>query len=200
LPQIFDRYQQCQKNTGSHDGLGLGLAIVKNLVELHHGTIAADSKGKDKGATFTVRLPLPQTPALQPVQPSSADVATSLEGVCLLVVDDEPDMLNLISFVLVEAGAQVRSMNSACAALDCLNQFKPDLLISDIAMPNSSGDDLIRQVRTHPNGQIPAIALTAYASATYEERSLQAGFQRHLTKPVEPDVLVAAIINLVNSR
>jgi PAS domain S-box-containing protein len=197
LPHLFDRYQQGQKNTGSQDGLGLGLTIVKNLVELHHGTIAAESEGKDKGATFTVQLPLPKTLALQP-EPPIADTATSLEGVRLLVVDDEPDMLNLITFVLEEAGAQVQSTISTKSALNCLNQFKPDLLISDIAMPGGTGYDLIQQVRTHPNGQIPAIALTAYASTTYEERSLQAGFQRHLTKPVEPDVLVATIINLIN--
>jgi CheY-like chemotaxis protein len=107
-------------------------------------------------------------------------------------------MLDLITFVLEESGAEVKFVTTAVDALECLLQFKPDILVSDIAMPGSSGYELVQQMRSiHPEGQIPAISLTAYASATYEERSLQAGFQQHLTKPVNPEILVAAIVSLV---
>jgi PAS domain S-box-containing protein len=196
LPRIFERFQQGQQNTGSKDGLGLGLAIVKNLVELHNGTITADSAGIDQGATFTVRLP--RLDAISPSQPSIAP--SSLSGIRILAVDDEPDMLNLIAFVLQDAGAEIKAVTSTREALDCLSQFRPDILISDIAMPEGNGYELVEQIKSYPEGQIPAIALTSYASATYEERSLQAGFQRHLTKPVELETLVAAIINLVAGK
>jgi PAS domain S-box-containing protein len=199
LPVIFDRFQQGQKNIGSKDGLGLGLAIVRHLVELHNGTITAESQGIGQGATFTVRLPV-----LSAIVQNNSDGspgfsdATSLAGIRVLAVDDEPDMLDLITFVLEESGAEVKFVTTAVDALECLLQFKPDILVSDIAMPGSSGYELVQQMRSiHPEGQIPAISLTAYASATYEERSLQAGFQQHLTKPVNPEILVAAIVSLV---
>lgn len=208
LPLIFERYQQGQKNTGSKDGLGLGLAIVKNLVELHQGAVSAASPGVGQGATFTVRFPMLSLPAIaqQPVPPST--IGTSLAGIRVLVVDDEPDMLELITFVLEEYGAEVTSATNAATALSLVQEVKPDLLLSDIAMPGGTGYDLIQEIRRLEVGQssmtlaeqLPAIALTAYASATYEERSLQAGFQRHLSKPVEPEVLVAAILDLVRLR
>jgi PAS domain S-box-containing protein len=198
LPRIFDRFQQGQKNTGAKDGLGLGLAIVKNLVELHGGTIAVDSPGIGQGATFTVRLPLLNVSAPDYLEEPDYFEVNSLAGVRILVVDDEPDMLNLLTFVLESAHAEVGSAPTAAAALDLLPQFKPDILVSDIAMSGGNGYELVQHMRSHhPEGQIPAIALTAYASATHEERSLQAGFQQHLTKPVEPEVLVVAIARLV---
>jgi CheY-like chemotaxis protein len=121
----------------------------------------------------------------------------ALSGIRILAVDDEPDILELIAFVLQDVGAEVKAVTAATAALDCVTQFKPDILISDIAMPGGNGYELVQQIKSYPEGRIPAIALTAYASTTYEERSLQAGFQRHLTKPVEPGDLIAAILNLV---
>ncbi|MBW4524200.1 MAG: PAS domain-containing protein [Phormidium tanganyikae FI6-MK23] len=201
LPFIFERFKQGQQNTGSKDGLGLGLAIVKKLVELHNGTIAAESLGVGQSATFIVRFPVLKAIDLTI---SSDDARTinqaALAGVRIFVVDDELDMLDLITFFLEEYGAEVRSASSAAATLERLPEFKPDILISDIAMPNGNGYELLEQLKARSDRDIPAIALTAYSSATYEERSLQAGFQQHLTKPVEPEVLVAAIISLVRER
>jgi PAS domain S-box-containing protein len=200
LPYIFERFKQGQQNTGSKDGLGLGLAIVKNLVELHGGTISAESAGVDRGTTFTVRLPRLEVPAIDQSRSTSPIRESSLTGIRILAVDDEPDMLSLITFVLQDFGAEVKSVTTAMAAMDCLRQFKPDILISDLAMPGRDGYELLQQVKSQPEGQIPAIALTSYASATYKERSLQAGFQLHLAKPVEPQVLVAAILELIEAR
>lgn len=205
LPRMFERYEQGQKSAGSKDGLGLGLAIVKNLVELHHGTITVESPGVGQGATFTVRFPMLSLPAISPAPCHSDTAALSLAGIRVLVVDDEPDMLNLITFVLEEYQADVLSATSATMAMSLLLEFKPDILLSDIAMPGGTGYDLIEDIRRFETSQsgttrvepIPAIALTAYASATYEERSLQAGFQKHLSKPIEPTVLVASILELV---
>lgn len=199
LPQIFERYKQGQKNTGAKDGLGLGLAIVKHLVELHQGTIAVESAGIEQGATFAVQLPLLDMPTGQQT-PSSAIAQGKLAGTRILTVDDEPDMLELITFVLQDAGAEVQAVTTIAAALQSLSQFQPDILISDIAMPEGSGYELVQQMQSHPKRNIPAIALTAYASATYEERSRQAGFARHLSKPIDPEVLVTAIVNLVQKK
>jgi PAS domain S-box-containing protein len=198
LPLIFEQFQQGQRSTGAKDGLGLGLAIVKNLVNLHQGTIAAHSPGLGQGATFTVRLPMLDAIAQSNLPPVSNGEA-SLAGVRILLVDDEPDMLELISFVLKESGAEVQCAASLAEALAHLIPFKPDILLSDISMPGGNGYELVQQMRSLPEGIIPAIAMTAYASATYEERSLQAGFDHHFTKPVEAEDLIAAILNLVNA-
>lgn len=195
LSQIFERFKQGQQNTGSKDGLGLGLAIVKNLVELHGGTIQAESAGIGAGATFTVCLPSLEIPAIR--QESFGVEATSLAGIRVLAVDDDPDMLNLITFVLQDYGAEVQAVTTAAAAIAEISQFKPDILLSDLAMPGGDGYELVQQVRSYPEGQIPVIALTAYASATDRERSHLAGFQQHLSKPVDPEDLVAAILSLV---
>ncbi len=201
LPLIFERFVQGQKNRGSKEGLGLGLAIVKHLVELHGGTIVASSPGQGQGATFTVRLPVPKALVQNPFDdtPVVSD-AGSLAGIRVLVVDDQPDAIDLITCVLENHAALVQSATTAIEALEVLTQFKPDILVSDIAMPGGDGYELVQQMRKHPDGQIPAIALSAYASATHQERSLLAGFGQHLTKPVEPEVLVAAIINLIKGR
>jgi PAS domain S-box-containing protein len=200
LPYIFERFQQGQRNTGSKDGLGLGLAIVKNLVELHGGTITVESSGIDQGSTFTVRLPRLGVTAIDRSSPVDEMDQSALTGIRILAVDDEPDMLDLITYVLQDFGAEVTAATTATTALEYLVQFKPDILISDLSMPGGDGYELVQQVKSYPEGQIPAIALTAYASATYEERSRQAGFQEHLTKPVEPELLVATIVNLVSGR
>lgn len=197
LPLIFERYQQGQNNTGSKDGLGLGLAIVKQLVDLHSGSIIAQSQGEGQGATFTVRLPLLNDPANTIDDTEDLLYPESLAGVRVLVVDDEADQVNLLTFLLEDAGAVVRSATNCRTAQQLLSQFQPDILISDIAMPDGNGYELLQQIRSLPEGTIPAIALTAYASTTAEERSLQAGFQHHLSKPVEPEDLIAVIFSLV---
>jgi PAS domain S-box-containing protein len=200
LPRIFDRFQQGQKNTGSKDGLGLGLAIVKNLVELHNGTIRATSAGVGQGATFTVCLPI-LVPSADTIE-SDVNPADSIAiaGIRVLIVDDEVDQIDLLTVVLKDTGAEVKSVMTIADALQQLSLFKPDILVSDIAMPEGTGYELVQQMKSHPDGQIPAIALTAYASATYEERSLQAGFDRHLTKPLEAEDLIAAIAHLVRKN
>lgn len=203
LPLVFERFNQGQQSSTTKQGLGLGLAIVKYLVEQHGGTITVESPGEGQGATFTVTLPLqadePRYPQdeVAPSSPLSSETHP-LDGVRILLVDDEPDILELVAFILEDYGATVQTANSTAAALEVLTQFRPNILLSDIAMPNANGYALMQQVRMlDPEGQIPAIALTAYASETCYEESLRAGFQQHFTKPVEPEQLVAAILNLV---
>ncbi len=206
LPQIFERFQQGQKNTGSKDGLGLGLAIVKHLVELHGGTITAASAGVGQGATFTVMLPLLKAEDERHKndrQPDSSPISDfsslPLAGIRILVVDDEPDSLEMIGFTLEEFGAVVASAKTATMMLERLPQFQPDILLCDIAMPEMDGYELLHQIRQLDTGQIPAIAITAYASPADRARSLQAGFQDHCNKPVDPEVLVEAIVRLIPS-
>ncbi|MCU0570760.1 MAG: response regulator [Oculatellaceae cyanobacterium Prado106] len=196
LPVMFERYQQGQQNTGAKDGLGLGLAIVKHLVDLHGGSIQAESPGEGQGATFTLQLPLLETAVAMPEPVRKQTQENPLSGIKVLAVDDDPDQLDLLVLILEAAGAIVQAANSSDVVLRLLPQFQPRLLISDIAMPGCNGYELLQQVRSLPQGDIPAIALTAYSSTTIEERSLQAGFQHHLTKPVDPGVLVAAIQQL----
>ncbi|MBD1837759.1 PAS domain S-box protein [Coleofasciculus sp. FACHB-64] len=203
LPFVFDSFRQADSQTTRvSGGLGLGLAIVHHLVELHGGTVTAASPGEGQGATFSVTLPLmttaPQTSQDNPL----LDNSPNLEGVKLLVVDDEVDTRELIVFILEECGAQVRAVASAAEALEALPQMKPDLLLSDIGMPEMDGYMLIRQIRAksaEQGGEIPAIALTAYAGETDHQQILKAGFQKHLTKPIEPDELAVAIASLMSS-
>lgn len=199
LPQIFERFQQAQQNTGAKDGLGLGLAIVKNLVELHNGTVTAHSSGIGRGATFTVKLPLlavaPSTVVSE--VPMVSDVAP-LTGMRVLAVDDEPDSLSLLQFILEDAGAEVLTASNGLVALELLPQFNPNLIVSDISMPEMSGHELLQKIRTlHPNLQIPAIALTAYASSSDKEYALRLGFEQYFSKPVEPENLIQGIVNLI---
>lgn len=205
LPHIFKRFQQDQQNTTAKQGLGLGLAIVQYIVEQHGGTVTAQSAGKDQGTTFTVLLPLlrggdevqPETLAALPAD----GIATVLSGVRVLLVDDDRDMLNLTALILEQAGAVVETAISAAIALENLAQFQPDILLSDIAMPDHNGYDLLRQVRTiNPAGQVPAIALTAYSSEAHREDSLRAGFAYHLTKPVEPETLIRTMLSVLQRR
>jgi PAS domain S-box-containing protein len=204
LPHIFERFRQDQQNATAKQGLGLGLAIVKYIVEQHQGIITVQSGGEGQGATFTVLLPLLKSDLVTPDEPAlplpSDDSSLSLEGVRVLLVDDDPNMLNLTTFVLEQFKAIVHTATSGAAALECFPQFCPDILISDIAMPELTGYELLRQIRLKPEGQIPAIAFTAYSSEAHREDSLQAGFAYHLVKPVEPEELVRVMLSLTQRR
>ncbi|HAX80177.1 MAG TPA: hypothetical protein DCY88_31155 [Cyanobacteria bacterium UBA11372] len=200
LPYVFERFRRADNTTTrSKDGLGLGLAIVRHLVELHGGNVLAESPGEGKGATFTVRIPLISCPVA--AADGGRDSEVSLTGVRILVVDDETDIRDFLEFALNESGAIVETAASAREALAMFNQFKPDILISDIGMPGEDGYSLIQQLRLveaqKGERQIPAIALTAYARKQDSDRAIEAGFQRHITKPVEPAELVDAIAKLV---
>ncbi|EGK86501.1 PAS domain S-box protein [Microcoleus vaginatus PCC 9802] len=201
LPHVFDYFRQEDGTiTRQFGGLGLGLAIVRHFTELHGGTVQADSLGQNLGATFTIRLPLN---IVEP-EPSSDDrhpeSAADLAGVQVLVVDDDADMRELAAFTLMQSGAQVATAASAAQALTLLNQSVPDLLLCDIGMPEMDGYALIRQIRKwspQQGGTIPAIALTAYAGEINQQQALAAGFQMHVSKPVEPEELVKAIARLL---
>ncbi len=199
LPQIFERFQQGQRNSGSRDGLGLGLAIVKNLVELHNGTITAESPGLGQGATFTVWLPLPESqPVVTATEIGPVTDENPLAGIRILAIDDEPDSLELLRFILEDAGAEMQTATNGAVALDLISQFDFDLLVSDIAMSDINGHELIQQIQTlYPERQIRAIALTAYASSSDRDYSLRIGFERYFSKPIEPKVLVAEIVSLL---
>jgi CheY-like chemotaxis protein/anti-sigma regulatory factor (Ser/Thr protein kinase) len=210
LPFVFDRFRQADNSaTRKHGGLGLGLAITRHLVEMHGGTIRASSGGEGKGSTFTVCLPLsavqdesaPRVPAprLHVEDESAQRPLQSLEGLRVLVVDDEPDARDLLATVLRRSGAQVTAARSVSEALECANAMRPEFLISDIEMPGEDGYSLIRKVRSSliPEFRcVPAIALTAYAGPGDRMRALEAGFQMHMAKPVQPAELVLVVANL----
>jgi CheY-like chemotaxis protein len=183
--------------------LGLGLAIVRHLVELHGGTVNADSPGEGKGATFTVKLPVMNNEQNTNQDDLESEACPNLEGVKILVVDDDADARDFLSFLLEEYGAIATVASSAAEALTLLPQSQPDLLVSDLGMPEMDGYSLIRQIRTmssEQGGKIPAIALTAYAGDSDREKVLAAGFQKHLPKPVEPDELIQAITDLLAQK
>jgi PAS domain S-box-containing protein len=202
LPYVFDYFRQEDgTTTRKFGGLGLGLAIVRHITELHGGTVRAESPGEGLGATFIVQLPL--IPVLMDVdEPEETPTVISLSGLRVLAVDDDDDIRALIEFILQQAGAEVRVVASVTEALQQLETFSPELLISDIGMPDQDGYTLIRQVRTltSEQGMIPAIALTAYAGEIDQQEAIAAGFQMHLAKPVEPEKLINAIVTLLNEN
>jgi signal transduction histidine kinase len=211
LPHVFDRFRQADSaTTRLHGGLGLGLAIVRHLVEMHGGSVRAESPGEDRGATFSVSLPLAsqgacqsrncgQQVTLQEDNASPFAPSKTLAGLRVLVVDDEDDTREIIRAVIAQSGGEVMACSSAGEALDALKTWRPDVLMSDIGMPGEDGYALIRQVRALPRdcgGGTPAAALTAYARDEDRQRALSAGYQLHIAKPFSAQDLVAAVSNL----
>ncbi len=208
LPHVFDRFRQADSSTTRpHGGLGLGLAIVRYLVELHGGTAHAASPGRGRGATFTVGLPLKsEIPGLyRPVAQGdapAASLATALEGLRVLVVDDEADTREVVSAALGQRGAHVTAVASVAAALDTLRHGAAHVLVADIAMPGEDGYALIRRVRALEAAggrRLPAVALTARAGPEDRESALAAGFDRHLGKPVDVEDLAATVAALARA-
>ncbi len=209
LSSLFERFRQADgSTTRRHGGLGLGLAIVRQLVDAHGGTVHAQSDGNGKGATFTITLParssvpapLERTRSSRPgPRPVALERPIRLDGLRVLVVDDDEDARNLIERVLADEGALVSCASSAVEGLRAVGEVGPDVIVSDIGMPEMDGYALIHQIRSLPadrGGQTPAIALTAYARVEDSERAIERGFQAHLTKPIDPDKLVALVARI----
>ncbi|MBW4668277.1 MAG: response regulator [Cyanomargarita calcarea GSE-NOS-MK-12-04C] len=203
IPYVFESFRQADgSTTRKYGGLGLGLAIARQLVELHGGKIFAESLGSGQGATFTVRIPMLKDPELKVLSAESDFFQSELSSLRVLVVDDNPDSLELLVMVLESYGAITTAVDSVASALEILPSFKPDALVSDIGMPNEDGYTLIRKIRALPpeqGGKIPAIALTAYAAERDRNEAISAGFQKHISKPVNPEELAKAIAELLRS-
>jgi len=215
LPYVFDRFRQADStSTRKYGGLGLGLAIVRYLVEMHGGNVEALSPGKGQGATFKVRFPIASPEVLLQVAkrpgaelkekagPSHVEIQ-NLGGVRVLVVEDDPYTLEMLKVILQNRGAEVITALSAADALKALERSRPDAMISDIAMPDEDGYELIEKVRRRDpehGGDIPAAALTAYARVEDRIHALTAGFLMYVQKPVDPDELVAVVANLTRLR
>ncbi len=216
LPYVFDRFRQADSSPSrAQGGLGLGLSLVKYLVEMHGGSVGAYSAGQGQGAVFTVNLPpAPAEPHTAAARHADAPLTTeepaagghaqspalhALNGLRVLLVDDDEDTLQLLSMILRKHGVEVASATSAAVALGTLEQLRPDLLVSDIGMPEVDGYELMRTVRTleaEHGRRTPALALTAYAGEGDRLLALDAGFDEHLAKPIEPKALLSAIANL----
>ena len=203
LPFIFDRFRQGDSTTTRpHGGLGLGLALVRHLVDLHGGRVRAASEGPGRGATFVVELPVailgPE--AGTTLETSAAMGALPLQNVRVLLVDDDADGLDLTTVMLTNSGAQVKTAVSVAAALNVLESWPADVLVSDIEMPGEDGYELLRRIRAKERGgrtRLPALALTAYGRPEDRRRTLAAGYNLHLAKPIDPSELVLAVANLV---
>jgi PAS domain S-box-containing protein len=212
LPHVFERFRQADSSTTRvHGGLGLGLAIVRHLVEAHGGTVAAESPGAGLGSTFRVALPVynpraqireAATPRPAPRIATPVPRAVALDGVRVLIVDDDRDTLDVVTQLLEHGGAEVRAAASAAQAMETLRQWPPDVLVSDIGMPDQDGYELIRRVRDlapEEGGQVPAAALTAFTQSDHRDQALSAGYQLYLAKPIEPAALTAAVAQLAKT-
>jgi PAS domain S-box-containing protein len=201
LPFIFDRFTQGDTSvTRSHGGLGLGLSIVKHIVDLHGGKVQVLSAGRGTGATFSVHLPVR---AIQQVAESATEEVQPLGGLKVLVVDDDPDARESVSLALAQCGAKTAAVGSAREALQMLPEFRPDVLVSDIGMPDEDGCAFIRRVRSmkqHGVGDVPAVALSAYSRPEEQRRALTAGFQEFVPKPVHVRELAAVVKTLAERR
>ena len=212
LPFIFDRFRQADgSTTREHGGLGLGLAIVRHLVELHYGRVYVESEGGNLGTTFTITLPIARIDVAAPRpngdpspcesdKPGAAHSAELLQGVKVLVVDDEADSRDLLTTILTQCGSDVRCSESAAAAMKTFDEWNPDLLVSDIGMPNEDGYSFIRKLReleSRRAKEIPAVALTAYATDDDRSQALSAGFQLHVAKPIEPETFVNSLASVL---
>ena len=213
LPYVFDRFRQADSTTTrTHSGLGLGLAIVRHLIEMHGGHVRAESEGAGRGATFTLELPArtaqlgmeEEVFAYQAVGEGAAfDPPASLTGISVLVVDDEADARTLLREILEQCGARVTTASSTVEALAALEQARPDVLVSDIGMPNEDGYDLIRRIRAlekERGGRLPAVALTAYVGEDDRRRAISAGFHAHVAKPVELTKLATLVESLARQN
>jgi CheY-like chemotaxis protein len=223
LPYIFERFRQADTSSKRvHGGLGLGLSIVSSLVNMHGGEVEAASAGKGKGATFTVTLPVLSLPDLDVMGEVSPEVSAQLlnlrrqqngvgdknaelypdllKGLRVLSVDDQQDTRELITIALTRYGAEVKASDSASTALQLIKEWKPHVVVSDIGMPGMDGYDFMRQVRElETEGErIPAIAVTGYAGAVDESKALDAGYEVHLSKPIELNKLVTVIAKVSN--
>jgi CheY-like chemotaxis protein/anti-sigma regulatory factor (Ser/Thr protein kinase) len=205
IPYLFERFTQAEPSGRGNRGLGMGLAIVKSLVEVHGGTVSASSHGEGQGATFIVKLPInavrreehhPQMH--KPVLAPPVKERHELVGVKILIVDDEPDTCDLLRFIFNETGAIVQTANRAQEALELLDSWQPDILISDIGMPEISGYEFIRILREERHSRIPAVALTAMARVDDRVKTLTAGYQMHVPKPVEPAELISIVVGLLS--
>jgi CheY-like chemotaxis protein len=204
MPHVFELFRQRDGSPSrQHGGLGLGLALVKHLVELHGGSVECASPGEGLGAVFSVKLPLMIVARAEGVHPTvetgTVPPSPSLDGLSVLVVDDDPDARHLISTLLEERGARVRQAGSSAEALIALGTERPDVLLSDIEMPDQDGYGLMRAIRALPpdkGGRVPAAALTAYARTEDRMQALLAGFHLHLPKPVQPAELAAVVASL----
>ena len=208
LPHLFDRFTQADHSTSRrHGGIGLGLAIVKALVERHGGTVHAESRGPGKGATFTVRIPFLALHKVEKIglgiEEMSGAGPIRLDGIRVLLAEDDADGRQVLTLILEFAGANVEAVATVRAALNALDGHRPDVLISDVGMPDEDGYSLIRHLRAREvdrGGKTPAIALTGYVASDDRARLLASGFQVYLRKPVEPSAIVAAVASLVTRR
>jgi signal transduction histidine kinase len=207
IPHIFEYFRQGDAaDSRSHGGLGLGLALVRNIIEMHGGTVRAESAGEGRGSTFTVTIPLKphDTDSANSASKSAEKLAPpstiSLQGVTVLLVDDEQDVLGLFTTILEQRGANVQVVKTSAEALKTVEELKPDILVADIGIPDNDGYTLIRRIRAlgpKRGGNLPAVALTAYAGPEHRLQAITAGFQVHLAKPVNPAELISTVAGLV---
>jgi CheY-like chemotaxis protein len=208
MPLLFQRFRQADTgNARRHGGLGLGLSIVSSLVQLHNGVVHAASDGPGAGATFVVRLPLEisVSPAIaSPIDATSAALESpvSIDGIRVLVVDDEADLRGAVSGLLEQAGAVVLALESGATIDSAIAEFRPDVLVLDVGMPGEDGYTLIRRIRqfSPPARRLPAISLTAHARDEDRRHAMDSGFQAHLSKPVDVPLLLSTIRDLVTQR